>query len=55
MHYTRMMALELPARIAWSFDIVIASVIFGSLFGALALVVASRRESYGRWLPPPCC
>ncbi len=48
MHYTGMMALELPARISWSFDIVIASVVFGSLFGALALVVASRRESYGR-------
>src|SRR6201995_1170455 len=40
MHYTGMMALELPARVTWSFDIVIASVIFGSLFGALALVVA---------------
>jgi len=41
MHYTGMMALELPARIVWSFDIVTASVAFGSLFGALALVVAS--------------
>src|SRR6478672_8963970 len=33
MHYTGMMALELPARIVWSFDIVTASVLFGSLFG----------------------
>jgi NO-binding membrane sensor protein with MHYT domain len=48
MHYTGMMALELPARIAWSFDIVIASVVFGSLFGALALVIASGRQSFGR-------
>ncbi|HEY7844912.1 MAG TPA: EAL domain-containing protein [Bradyrhizobium sp.] len=48
MHYTGMMALELPARIAWSFDIVTASVVFGSLFGALALVIASGRQSFGR-------
>jgi diguanylate cyclase (GGDEF)-like protein len=41
MHYTGMMALELPARITWSPGIVIASVVFGSLFGALALLVAS--------------
>jgi diguanylate cyclase (GGDEF)-like protein/PAS domain S-box-containing protein len=48
MHYTGMMALELPARISWSFDIVIASVLFGSLFGALALVVASSRDTATR-------
>jgi diguanylate cyclase (GGDEF)-like protein/PAS domain S-box-containing protein len=50
MHYTGMMALELPARIAWSFDIVTASVVFGSLFGAAALVVASSRGGFGRAL-----
>ena len=48
MHYTGMMALELPARIAWSLDIVAASVVFGSLFGAAALVVASGRGGFGR-------
>jgi diguanylate cyclase (GGDEF)-like protein len=48
MHYTGMMALELPARIIWSLDIVTASVVFGSLFGALALVVASSRDGFGR-------
>jgi diguanylate cyclase (GGDEF)-like protein len=48
MHYTGMMALTLPARISWSPDIVIASVVFGSVFGALALVVASSRNSFGR-------
>src|SRR5581483_7102572 len=37
MHYTGMMALELPARIDWSFDIVTTSVILGSVFGAIAL------------------
>jgi diguanylate cyclase (GGDEF)-like protein/PAS domain S-box-containing protein len=45
MHYTGMMALELPARISWSPGIVIASVLFGSLFGALALIVATGRAA----------
>ncbi|QPF82862.1 EAL domain-containing protein [Bradyrhizobium genosp. L] len=44
MHYTGMLGLELPARIVWSPGIVAASVLFGSLFGALALVVATRSE-----------
>jgi diguanylate cyclase (GGDEF)-like protein len=44
MHYTGMMALELPARIVWSPGIVLASVVFGSVFGAMALVVAMRRD-----------
>ena len=40
MHYTGMMALELPAHIVWSPGIVVASIVLGSLFAALALVVA---------------
>jgi len=48
MHYTGMLALELPARIAWSPGIVIASIVFGSVFGALALVVASSRDGASR-------
>jgi diguanylate cyclase (GGDEF)-like protein len=44
MHYTGMMALELPARIVWSPGIVLASVVFGSVFAAMALVVAVRRD-----------
>jgi len=44
MHYTGMMALELPARIVWSPGIVLASVLFGSVFAALALVVAANRD-----------
>jgi diguanylate cyclase (GGDEF)-like protein len=44
MHYTGMMALELPARIVWSPGIVLASVVFGSIFAALALVVAAHRD-----------
>jgi diguanylate cyclase (GGDEF)-like protein/PAS domain S-box-containing protein len=48
MHYTGMMALELPARIVWVPEIVASSVVLGSLFGAAALVVASGRDSVGR-------
>ena len=44
MHYTGMMAFEIPARIVWSPGIVLASILFGSVFAALALLVASRRE-----------
>src|SRR5882724_1175583 len=44
MHYTGMMALEVPARIVWSPGIVLTSVLFGSMFAALALVVAAHRE-----------
>ena len=44
MHYTGMMALELPARIVWSPGIVLASLMFGSVFAAMALVVAMRRD-----------
>ncbi len=48
MHYTGMLALELPARVEWSPSIVVASVVFGSVFGALALLVASLRDSARR-------
>jgi diguanylate cyclase (GGDEF)-like protein/PAS domain S-box-containing protein len=47
MHYTGMSGLELPARIVWSPGIVGASIVLGSLFAALALVVATRGESFG--------
>jgi diguanylate cyclase (GGDEF)-like protein len=50
MHYSGMMALELPARIAWAPDIVISSVVLGCVFGAVALAVASSRGGSGRWL-----
>src|SRR5262249_34695331 len=49
MHYTGMMALEVPARVEWAPGIVISSVIFGSVLGALALAVATRRgDGIGR-------
>jgi diguanylate cyclase (GGDEF)-like protein/PAS domain S-box-containing protein len=48
MHYTGMMALEVPARVEWSPGIVIASIIFGSALGAFALMVATHREGFVR-------
>jgi diguanylate cyclase (GGDEF)-like protein/PAS domain S-box-containing protein len=50
MHYTGMMALEVPARIAWAPGLVISSVLFGSVLGALALVAATRRDGSARAL-----
>jgi diguanylate cyclase (GGDEF)-like protein/PAS domain S-box-containing protein len=44
MHYTGMLALELPARISWAGGTVAASILFGTVFAALALSVASRRD-----------
>ncbi|WP_456622067.1 MULTISPECIES: bifunctional diguanylate cyclase/phosphodiesterase [unclassified Bradyrhizobium] len=44
MHYTGMAALEVPARIAWVEGTVVASVLFGIVFAALALFVAARRD-----------
>jgi diguanylate cyclase (GGDEF)-like protein/PAS domain S-box-containing protein len=46
MHYTGMMALELPGRITWSFDIVVASIAFGMVLGSLALFAAARRDDW---------
>jgi diguanylate cyclase (GGDEF)-like protein len=48
MHYTGMMALQIPALVIWSPGIVLASILFGSVFAALALLVASQRENTGR-------
>ena len=48
MHFTGMLALELPARIVWSPGIVATSVLFGCVFAALALLVASRGNSFRR-------
>ena len=45
MHYTGMMALEIPARIGWETATVTVSIILGVIFGSLALVVAGRRDS----------
>jgi diguanylate cyclase (GGDEF)-like protein/PAS domain S-box-containing protein len=43
MHYSGMAALDVPGRIVWSPDLVIASIALGILFAAAALGVAVRR------------
>jgi diguanylate cyclase (GGDEF)-like protein/PAS domain S-box-containing protein len=44
MHYTGMAAVQLPARIAWSGDLVFASVALGIAIAIVAMIVASRRD-----------
>ena len=46
MHFTGMRALELPGRISWSPSLIVAEVVFGVVFGALALLVAVRRREW---------
>ena len=47
MHYTGMMALEVPSRITWARNLVVASVMLAIAFGALSVFFAARR---GDWL-----
>jgi diguanylate cyclase (GGDEF)-like protein/PAS domain S-box-containing protein len=42
MHYIGMAAVEVPGRITWSADLVIASVILGAVLGVAALRIATR-------------
>jgi diguanylate cyclase (GGDEF)-like protein/PAS domain S-box-containing protein len=42
MHYLGMAALEMPATIVWATDLVIASLMLGTVFGAAAMEVVSR-------------
>jgi NO-binding membrane sensor protein with MHYT domain/methyl-accepting chemotaxis protein len=44
MHYLGMWAVEVPGRINWSLDLVIASIAFGMVLGAVALTIAIRRS-----------
>src|SRR5271155_3339663 len=46
MHYTGMMALELPGRISWAPNLVVASIVLGIAFGALALHFAAKRDDW---------
>jgi len=41
MHYTGMTALEVPGRLEWSFDFIVASIVLGVLLAALAIWVAN--------------
>jgi len=45
MHYLGMWALEMPGHIAWSADLVAASVLLGMVFGAASLWIAIRGTS----------
>jgi PAS domain S-box-containing protein len=46
MHYTGMMALEVPGRITWAPKLVVASVMLGIAFGALSVFFAARRDDW---------
>ena len=46
MHYTGMMALELPGRITWSPQLVIASIILGIVFGVLSVIFTAKRDDW---------
>src|SRR5207244_1526192 len=39
-----MSAIQLPGHVTWIFDLVVASVVLGMLFGTTALAVAVRRD-----------
>lgn len=45
MHYTGMMAFEIPAHVDWATATVTVSILLGIVFGSLALLVAGRRDS----------
>jgi diguanylate cyclase (GGDEF)-like protein/PAS domain S-box-containing protein len=45
MHYTGMAAYEVEGRITWDLNLVIASIILGAAFGALALAIGLRDGS----------
>lgn len=44
MHYIGMWAIELPGRVTWSLNLVLASIALGMLFGSVALAIAVRRH-----------
>jgi diguanylate cyclase (GGDEF)-like protein/PAS domain S-box-containing protein len=46
MHYTGMMALEVPGRMTWVPNIVVASIALGIAFGSMALYFAARRDDW---------
>ena len=50
MHYTGMLAFEVPARMTWSVPLVVASVILGLVWAAAALYVACQPVGKGRTL-----
>jgi methyl-accepting chemotaxis protein len=47
LHYTGMWALELPGRLTWSMDLVVASVVLGVAFSIAAVVYGRPRRTWG--------
>ncbi|MDP1584748.1 MAG: EAL domain-containing protein [Bradyrhizobium sp.] len=47
MHFLGMLALEVPGRVNWSVDLVVASIALGIIFGSAALAFAVRNND--RW------
>jgi diguanylate cyclase (GGDEF)-like protein len=45
MHYTGMMAFEIPAHVGWATGTVTVSILLGIIFGSFALLVAGRGDS----------
>ncbi|MFL6795780.1 MAG: EAL domain-containing protein [Xanthobacteraceae bacterium] len=45
MHYTGMWAVQVPGRIEWAPDLVLASILLGMLFGSAALASAARGDT----------
>ena len=54
MHYTGMLALELPVRLTWSPGTVVVSIALGIAFSGLAVFVAARREDFRHGLVAAC-
>jgi PAS domain S-box-containing protein len=50
MHYTGMMAMEVPGHITWSANLVAASVALGIVFGAIAVYFAVKRDDWANTL-----
>ena len=46
MHYTGMIALEVPGHITWLSNLVVASVALGIAFGAFSVFFAARRDDW---------
>src|SRR3984885_1110695 len=44
MHYTGMLALEVPDRMTWAPNLVVASIALGIAFGSIAIHFAARRD-----------
>jgi NO-binding membrane sensor protein with MHYT domain len=49
-HYAGMLALQLPGRLAWSLDLVVASVVLGIIFAGFALLIAAKRHDWANTL-----